>query len=197
MRTGAAPLLKAGLAAGLALALTGCDRMKGFGAKPKAPVSKPAVLGPGGADVRDLVESEFEQVIKTPGKLVVIDYHADWCGPCKMLGPVLEEVAREYPGRVVIGKINVDHAGRLPQREGVSSIPDVRFYRDGKQVDQFMGALRAEEIRRRFAKHAPEKAPEVEAAAPAAPEAGAPAGEPAIRPMKKDWVPPGVEKKAR
>lgn len=180
----------------LALGLTACDGLKNLAAKPKesksADASAPGPKGP--ADVRSLAAKDFDSFIKTPGQLVVVDFYADWCGPCRQLGPVLEEVAGEYSGRVVIGKVNVDNAGEIAQREGVSGIPDVRLYRDGKRVDQFMGAQDAERIRQLFAKHAPAKAP-APAASAAAPAATAQTPAPAIQPMPKNWIPAGMEKR--
>jgi thioredoxin len=182
-------------AALLVLVLTACDGMKNLADKPKetAPASAssaPAAKGP--VEVLSVGGQDFDSFIKTPGQLVVVDFYADWCGPCRQLSPVLEEVAGEYSGRVVIGKVNVDHAGEIARREGVSGIPDVRLYRDGKRVDQFVGSQGAERIRQLFAKYAPAKAPAKTAATPAAP---AQAAEPAIQPMKKDWVPAGMEKR--
>jgi thioredoxin len=180
----------------LSLALTGCDGLKKPAAKPKPASTTPATKGP--ADVRDLAAADFDSFTKTPGQLVVVDFYADWCGPCRQLGPVLEEVAGEYSGRVVIGKVNVDRAGELAQRERVSGIPDVRLYRDGKRVDQFTGGRDAESIRQLFAKHAPDSAPAATTAAtPAATAEPAAAAEPAIQPMKKDWAPAGMEKRKR
>lgn len=179
----------------MSLALPGCDGLRPTAAKQKAAASR------GPADVRNVAAQDFDSLIKTPGQLVVVDFYADWCGPCRTLGPVLEEVAGEYSGRVVVGKVNVDQAGELAQREGVGGIPDVRLYRDGKRVDQFLGAQDAESIRELFAKHAPASAPKpssapakTTAAADSATPAQAPA-EPAIQPMKKDWAPAGLEKR--
>ena len=176
------------------LVLSSCDHAKDVLSKVKQVKAQApgSATSTGGADVRDITESQFGELISTPGKLVVVDYHADWCGPCKMLGPVLKEVAGEYAGRSVVAKINVDQAKALAQKEGVGGIPDVRFYRDGKRVDQFVGFIDAGQVREKFAKHAP--------AAPATGGSGSGEGaaapaEPAIQPMKKDWLPPGIERR--
>ena len=174
----------------LCLLASSCDKAKKLVEKGTAAVT-PSDKAPTGPAVRDLPAEEFESFIASPGRLMVVDFHADWCGPCKMLGPVMERVAGEFPGKVYIGKINVDQAGDLPGKEGVSGIPDVRLYRDGKLVDKFVGAIDAGRIRELFAKHSAgiEAAPAGDAAS------APPAAEPVIQPMKKDWLPPGIERR--
>lgn len=176
------------------LALASCDQAKDLVSKAKQmkPQAAASAASPGAADVRDITEGQFDEIINTPGKLVIVDYHADWCGPCKMLSPVLKEVAGEYSGRTLVAKINVDHAKSLAQKEGVGGIPDVRFYRDGKRVDQFVGYIDAGKVREKVAKHAPASAP---AGGDGTPEGTPVPAEPPIQPMKKDWMPPGMEKK--
>lgn len=189
------PLL---LAATLTLAVSSCDKAKELLAKTREVKAAKSASGssPGQADVRDLTPSQFAEIIKTPGKLVVIDYHAEWCGPCKMLGPVLSEVAGEYAGRAVVGRIDVDKAAGLVRGENVGSIPDVRFYRDGKQVDQFVGFQDAGQVRKKFAQHAPTATAAAAAeATPGSAGEATPAPAPVIQPMKKDWRPPGIEKR--
>lgn len=182
------------------LTVSSCDQAKDLVSKAKQmkPAAAAASATPGNPDVRDISESEFAEFIQTPGKLVIVDYHADWCGPCKMLAPVLKEVAGEYAGRAVVGKINVDQAQAFSQKEGVSGIPHVRFYRDGKRVDEFVGFIDVGQVRNKFAKHAPATAPASDKG-PAKGDAGADGtaapAEPAIQPMKKDWLPPGVERR--
>lgn len=170
-----------------------CDRAKDLLSQAKQ-VKQQAASAPkeGSAGVRDISEAEFSEFINTPGKLVVVDYHADWCAPCKMLAPVLKEVAEEYSGRCVVGKINVDHAKELARKEGVGGIPDVRFYLDGKRVDQFVGFIDMGKVRDKFAKHAPAAA---SGTGNAGGEGAAAPAEPPIRPMKKDWLPPGIERR--
>lgn len=145
-----------------------------------------------GAPVSDITEADFEAFSKQPGRVVVIDFHAEWCGPCRQLAPILERLAAENPGKVVVGKINVDHAPSLASREGVRGIPDVRIFRDGKQVDKFVGLPPESEVRRKIASHT-KGLPEV--AATAAPGGAAEPAEPAVRPMDKDWLPPGMQRR--
>jgi thioredoxin 1 len=75
---------------------------------------------------------------KTP---VLVDFYADWCGPCRMIGPVIEELAGKYSGKLKVCKVNVDQAGAVAQKYGISSIPTVILFKNGKPVDQFLGAL--------------------------------------------------------
>ncbi|HCY05840.1 MAG TPA: thioredoxin [Erysipelotrichaceae bacterium] len=82
---------------------------------------------------------EYEKVL-AENKSVLVDFYADWCGPCKMIAPVLEEVAKEVPD-VKIAKVNVDSLGELAQRYGVMSIPTLIAFKDGKAVNQAVGFL--------------------------------------------------------
>ena len=77
------------------------------------------------------------------GALMLVDFWAEWCGPCRMLGPVIEGLADEYEGRAVIGKVNVDEEGELAMRYGVMNIPTVIFFKDGKEIDRKVGVMPA------------------------------------------------------
>ena len=163
-----------------------------------------------GAVVQDIGEVDFQTFISQPGKLNVVDFHADWCGPCKKLTPVLSGVIEVNSGYARLGKLNVDNAKELAREQGVRSIPDVRFYIDGKLVDQFTGAAGKEAIESIVAKHsatltqqaggqAGENAPLTgEGGAPIPPRPRAPGSKPleeAMKPMDKEWLPPGMTPK--
>jgi thioredoxin len=81
---------------------------------------------------------------------LVVDFWAPWCGPCRVLGPVLDEVAREQAGRVVIAKVNVDEQPGLAGRFGVRSIPTMIFFKHGEAVDTVVGAVPKAEITKRI-----------------------------------------------
>ena len=75
------------------------------------------------------------------GKLMMVDFWADWCGPCRMLSPVIDRLAEQYEGQVISGKVNVDDEQELAIRYGVMSIPTVIFFKDGKEIDRKVGVM--------------------------------------------------------
>ncbi len=83
----------------------------------------------------------FESEVLNSDKAVFIDFYADWCMPCKMMGPVVEKLAEEYDGKVKVGKINVDEQPELAGQFGVRSIPFFAIIKDGKLVDSALGAM--------------------------------------------------------
>ena len=86
-------------------------------------------------------ESNFEQEVLQSDVPVVVDFYADWCGPCKMMSPVVEKRADTYAGRVNIGKLNTDEAQSLAAKYGVMSIPNIVFFKNGEVVDRQVGAV--------------------------------------------------------
>ena len=90
--------------------------------------------------------SNFESEVLRSDQPVLVDFYADWCGPCRMLAPVLEEIAREYEGGVKVGKVNVDEQMELAQKFGVSSIPLLVVFTDGQPMAKSLGYRPKEEI---------------------------------------------------
>ncbi len=82
----------------------------------------------------------FEAELNT-GKLMMVDFWAAWCGPCRMLGPVVEKLAEKYDGKATVAKVNVDEEQELAMRYGVMSIPTVVFFKDGKEIARKVGVM--------------------------------------------------------
>lgn len=88
----------------------------------------------------EITDSNFEEVIKSE-QPVLVDFWAEWCGPCKMIGPIVEELAGEYEGKVTIGKLDVDANQDIPSRFGIRSIPTLLIFKGGEVVDKVVGAV--------------------------------------------------------
>ncbi len=84
---------------------------------------------------------------------VLVDFYADWCGPCKMIGPVIEQFAKDYASKIKIGKLNVDEGQDIAGQYGVMSIPTLIFFKNGKNVEQLVGALPKAAIETAIKKH--------------------------------------------
>ena len=88
----------------------------------------------------EFTDTNFKEKVLDSEKLSVIDFWAEWCGPCRAIGPVIEELSKEYNGKVNIGKANVDVNPQLSMNFGITSIPAILFVKDGKVVDKLVGA---------------------------------------------------------
>ena len=93
-----------------------------------------------------ITRENFENEVMKSNIPVLIDFWAPWCGPCQMMGPIIEQLAEEYEGKAKVGKVNVDEEGELSQAFGVMSIPTIVLVKDGKVVRQAVGARPKAEV---------------------------------------------------
>ena len=89
----------------------------------------------------EITDANFDEIVLKSDKPVLVDLWAEWCGPCRMVGPVVEELAKEYEGKAVIGKLNVDHNPNVSMKFGIRSIPTLLFFKGGQLVDRQVGAV--------------------------------------------------------
>lgn len=89
----------------------------------------------------ELNDGNFESEVLKSDKPVLVDFWATWCGPCRMVGPVVEEIAKDYEGKLKVGKLNVDDNSQTAVQYGIMSIPSLLFFKGGKVIDQIIGAV--------------------------------------------------------
>ena len=106
-----------------------------------------------------VTESTFEQEVLQSDKPVIVDFWAEWCGPCRALAPAVDAVASELQGRAVVGKLNVDEHPEIAGRYGVMSIPTVLVFMGGKVVEQRVGLMPKDQLGKLLSSHAPQAAP--------------------------------------
>lgn len=98
----------------------------------------------------EFTDSNFSEEVEKSELPVLVDFWAEWCGPCRMVGPVVDEVAREYEGKVKVGKVNVDHNPEVSVKFGIRSIPALLIFKNGEVVDQIIGAVPKTHIKKQL-----------------------------------------------
>ena len=100
-----------------------------------------------------LSDSNFDVEVLNSDVPVMVDFWAVWCGPCKVLGPIVEELAKDYEGKLKVGKVNVDENNGLASRYGIMSIPTLKFFKGGKMVGELIGAAPKSVLETEIKKH--------------------------------------------
>lgn len=95
-------------------------------------------------------DDSFEDDVLSSDKPVLVDFWAEWCGPCRMVGPIVEELAEEYEGKAKIGKVDVDNNPEISAKYGIRSIPSLLIFKDGEVVDQIVGAVPKAQLKKQL-----------------------------------------------
>jgi len=103
-----------------------------------------------------LTDQNFDEQIKNNSEAVLVDFWAPWCMPCRIVAPILSDVAKDYTGRLRIAKVNVDENPMTAARFGISSIPTLMLFKDGQKVDQWVGAMPRPMLETALKPHLPE-----------------------------------------
>ncbi|RLD79838.1 MAG: thioredoxin [Bacteroidetes bacterium] len=89
----------------------------------------------------EFTDANFEELVLQSDKPVIVDFWAEWCGPCRMVGPIVHQLGEEYGDKAVVGKLNVDQNADITKKFGIRNIPTILFFKGGEQVDKQVGAV--------------------------------------------------------
>ncbi|MBE2247864.1 MAG: thioredoxin [Candidatus Competibacteraceae bacterium] len=98
----------------------------------------------------EITDANFNELVKNADKPVLVDFWAAWCGPCKMIGPVVEELSKEYEGKAVVGKVDVDNNPQISVEYGIRSIPTLMFFKNGELVEKKVGVVSKAELAKKL-----------------------------------------------
>ena len=89
----------------------------------------------------EFTDSNFDELVINSNKPVIVDFWAEWCGPCRMVGPIVQEIGADYEGKAVVGKVDVDNNSGVAAKFGIRNIPTILFFKNGEIVDKQVGAV--------------------------------------------------------
>ena len=103
-----------------------------------------------GADVLKFNDGNFDAEVVKSGTPVLVDFWAEWCGPCRLMGPILDELAPAYAGKLKIGKVNVDESQETPSKFGIMNIPTMILFKSGKEAERIVGAMSKADLQKKI-----------------------------------------------